>query len=712
MKYALLLMGILFATPLLSQVGINNTSPNATLEINASNVGTPSNEDGILIPRVDEFPVTDPGAAQDGMMVFITGNGTPTKGFYYWDNDAVSWISVNGDKNTLDEGYDEGGAGVGRIITADNGAIEIQDTGGLRVEGDINAAANIVHDGDANTFITFTPDRLQIDAGGRNYIDIQHSVTEIAFNEDSTQSDFRVESGNQEYMLFVDGSNDAIGIGQNNPQSPLHVGVQTTWDLSYANTGQDGLYLRGSGDNSGQDAIGSSIGFGPPHPTRADQRKAAIASVQTSGDVDHLGLAFYIHANAINMSDMIEAMRITRTGLGVNNSSPDATLDVVGTMQFVDGNEAAGYVLASDATGNATWTDPNTIVSSDIDWYEESTTNAPNAITDDIYTQGNVAIGKNTADYPLDVYANNLLRASNLNIDGTTNAAVYGEYITNSNSGGGAHYGLFSSLNAGTGIHYGTYNELSAGGTGAKYGTYNRLTGSGNAFRSGTYNYVTTSSTTANRGTYNLLDGTGTGLRYGTQNIIQSNSSGRMYGVYNDILSTGSGEKFGSYNIINASSGGTHYGVYSEATKTGSFAALFNGSVAIGTSSFNAGTPNWYIMPASRGSNGQVMQTDGAGNVSWVNAPTDTDWVDAGADIERQSGDVYIGDTNATNNDLYISDRLIDWDNNSYYVDPASTSNFNNINVDASSETTPGIQINDTNTGFFSGNSGHHRGYN
>ena len=364
MKYALLLMGILFATPLFSQVGINNTSPNATLEISATSPGTPSNEDGILIPRVDEFPVTDPGAAQDGMMVFITGNGTPSKGFYYWDNDAVSWISVNGDKNTLDEGYDEGGAGVGRIITADNGALEIQDTGGLRVEGDINAAANIVHDGDTNTFVTFTPDRVQVDAGGRNYMDIQHSTTEVTFNEDSTQSDFRVESDNQEYMLFVDGSNDAIGIGQNNPQNPLHVGISTVFDLSYANTGQDGLYLKGSDDNSGINTIGSSIGFAPPHPTRSSQRKAAIASIQTTGDADQIGLAFYVHRNVINLSDMIEGMRLDHRGyLGINNPSPDATLDVVGTMQFVDGNEAAGYVLASDATGNATWTDPSGLVS-------------------------------------------------------------------------------------------------------------------------------------------------------------------------------------------------------------------------------------------------------------------------------------------------------------------------------------------------------------
>lgn len=43
----------------------------------------------------------------------------------------------------------------------------------------------------------------------------------------------------------------------------------------------------------------------------------------------------------------------TRLGLGTNN--PSATLDLVGTFQYVDGNEGSGKVLTSDASGNAVW---------------------------------------------------------------------------------------------------------------------------------------------------------------------------------------------------------------------------------------------------------------------------------------------------------------------------------------------------------------------
>lgn len=625
MKKILSLTILSFAFNLtIAQVGVNNTNPQAQLDISASSVTSPSNEDGILIPRIDNFPATNPTATQDGMMVFATGNGTPTKGFYYWDNGTTSWVSLlgsssndsdwytqystnapnsisdniftegnvsindgfltlnsptdtsgglysyktinnntsftyrliqntitsngstgsfltqnaytgngsgsnttitnlfngtgtssntglrnsfnndnstsevginnnfistssnqkigvlnslnsnaqngivygfrnlieggtgtiygtytnitNGSGNqygsyinlsggtgpnyglyssvdnitngyaayllgrtslgettsnrylmpasdgtagqvmttdgsgnisfttpssggTLDQAYDFGGAGVGRTIIADNGAVDIQDAGGLRVEGDISAASNIVHDGDTDTFLTFTTDRIRLDSGGTNYVDIENSNTEITINEDSSQIDLRVESDNQDHMLFVDGSADAIGIGENNPVNPLHVGITTPFDLSYANTGQDAIYLIGGGDNSGLNAIGSSIGFGPPSSTRGEQRKAAIASIQTSGDVDHLGLAFFVHGNDINQTDMTEGMRLTHDkNLGINNTSPDANLDVVGTMQFVDGNESVGYVLTSDATGNATWTDPNTLITTSSDW--------------------------------------------------------------------------------------------------------------------------------------------------------------------------------------------------------------------------------------------------------------------------------------------------------------------------------------------------------
>ena len=73
-----------------SQVGINTTNPNAQLDIRASNQTTPGNNDGLLIPKVDAFPVINPTAAQNGMLVFLT---TENK-FYFWDNNTTSWVAI------------------------------------------------------------------------------------------------------------------------------------------------------------------------------------------------------------------------------------------------------------------------------------------------------------------------------------------------------------------------------------------------------------------------------------------------------------------------------------------------------------------------------------------------------------------------------------------------------------------------------------------
>lgn len=79
-----------------AQVGIGTTNPKSTLDIVASDSASPSNTDGLLIPRIDAFPATNPGANQDGMLVFLT---TPTggyyKGFHFWDNTSGSWIAYN-----------------------------------------------------------------------------------------------------------------------------------------------------------------------------------------------------------------------------------------------------------------------------------------------------------------------------------------------------------------------------------------------------------------------------------------------------------------------------------------------------------------------------------------------------------------------------------------------------------------------------------------
>ena len=48
------------------------------------------------------------------------------------------------------------------------------------------------------------------------------------FNENSQDHDFRVESNNNDYMLFVDGGNDRVGIGTSSPVTSLSLGSSST----------------------------------------------------------------------------------------------------------------------------------------------------------------------------------------------------------------------------------------------------------------------------------------------------------------------------------------------------------------------------------------------------------------------------------------------------------------------------------------------------
>ena len=70
-------------------------------------------------------------------------------------------------------------------------------------------------------------DKIIIQAGTRSMIEIQNPYTgttgEVVINEDSLVTDFRVESGGNDHMIYSDGNNDRVGIGKNNPTQVLDV---------------------------------------------------------------------------------------------------------------------------------------------------------------------------------------------------------------------------------------------------------------------------------------------------------------------------------------------------------------------------------------------------------------------------------------------------------------------------------------------------------
>lgn len=87
-----------------AQVGINTSSPEATLDIRGKNdtgnagvavPGVVHGKDGILVPRVTALNVN--GTVNGQLVYLINNSGIYNKGFYYWDG-ISSWVGLSGEE--------------------------------------------------------------------------------------------------------------------------------------------------------------------------------------------------------------------------------------------------------------------------------------------------------------------------------------------------------------------------------------------------------------------------------------------------------------------------------------------------------------------------------------------------------------------------------------------------------------------------------------
>jgi len=116
-----------------ADLGVGTTAPD-----DQSLADFRSSSKGILFPRMTtaERDAIGQGTNTDyGLWIY----NEDTDLYNFWDGDSWEVVpsenSITG--NTLDESYDEGGAGVGRTITADNGAVNIAGTDGLTINGNV-----------------------------------------------------------------------------------------------------------------------------------------------------------------------------------------------------------------------------------------------------------------------------------------------------------------------------------------------------------------------------------------------------------------------------------------------------------------------------------------------------------------------------------------------------------------------------------------------
>ncbi|MFK5982364.1 MAG: tail fiber domain-containing protein [Flavobacteriaceae bacterium] len=653
--YFALLLIIIFFNISIAQVGIGNTNPKATLDITASNVATPSNTDGILIPRVNAFPVTNPTANQDGMLVFLT----TTKIFYFWNWNTVTstgvWTSIKGlgaekidglsdgrsdndgsqngssiyfgiDAGVFDDLSDNKNVGIGfQTLKANTTGIGNSAIGYKVMSSNTSGSSNIAlgllslsnnTTGFGNISIghnTLFSNTLGDDNLSFGYKSLYNNTSgggNIAFGYETLLTNkagnHTIAIGNYAMQLINDSSinftNYSIAIGYEALRG------KSITELNYGENnialGYQSLYSNTSGDENvslgfrslWKNTIGgSNVSFGNNTLTAnvSGNSNTAIGNkalkFNTSGN-SNIAIGFESgYTNDAGNGNIFLGSQSGYNELGsdklyIENSNANSTnaliygefdtdlLRINGELQI--GNQSTtgfkfpsqrgtnSQVLKTNASGVLSWGDELNEI--DHDFYKVGTTLPPTTINDNIFTFGNIGVGKNTASTSLDV----------LDTRGTTSLNILIEDMTGPPIPT-ASYGIKTTINN-------INNTLS---TSDSFGIENNITV--------------------------LIGG------YGVKNNITGHiaTSPTIYGVYN-LINSISGIGYGSYNKIT----GNGYGVYSESL-TG-FSGYFLGEVAIGTT-----TANTYSLPSSRGTSNQIMQTDASGSVTWTAFPSESeDW--------------------------------------------------------------------------------------
>ena len=345
MKQSLLLCAIftLITSMLNAQVGIDTTNPQAQLDIRSSNQATPANTDGILIPKADIFPTTNPTAAQDGMLIFITGNGAPTKGFYYWDQSIPNWVAFAGASgaNTLDQAYDEGGLGNGRIINATDGAVLINGEDGFLITGTFGSGDTPEITG-AGTRMFFNPNKAAFRSG---------SVFNTQW-DDINIGDYSTAMGNS--TVASGESSTALGegsIASGNSALATGIGSLASGDYSFST----GFGTTASGENA------FAAGFGSNATGESSFSGGVVTNAPSFGETA-LGLYNTIYTpNSTNSWDIADRLFSIGNGTGAGSESNALLIYKSGEMVINDSyslpilDGTANQVMQTDGLGNVTW---------------------------------------------------------------------------------------------------------------------------------------------------------------------------------------------------------------------------------------------------------------------------------------------------------------------------------------------------------------------
>tara|TARA_R110000824_G_scaffold122222_5_gene279090 strand:- start:2905 stop:7251 length:4347 start_codon:yes stop_codon:yes gene_type:complete len=255
--------------------------------------------------------------------------------------------------------------------------------GTLNVTGTVSVAAKIEHAGDTDTYIEFTADDINFQAGGVNFLDLtEDTQNEITVNEGGVDIDFRVETADESHMIFVEGSSNRMSIGDNtgSPGATLEV-------KNHASAGAFGVPLVQLNSND-TDKIALDINADNITANVVDILADAVTTakvINVSADGLTTGNAFYVDDNSSDTGTRNTALIIQNNAAAIAATALHVQSDGGITGISLDKNFAGtaaatvtGFSVDMDKT--AATTSDNTIYGLKVDMDNTTATNGTNTM--------------------------------------------------------------------------------------------------------------------------------------------------------------------------------------------------------------------------------------------------------------------------------------------------------------------------------------------
>jgi hypothetical protein len=357
------------------KVGIGTTAPEGKVHIYNGDASVAPDSDG------DELVVENSG---DSGISILSGesNGNTGSLIFGSQNDGngagVVWDYYNKILNVKTQNS----SGILRFASANNSeAMRILANGNvgigtttpdyeLDVAGDIGVDHLINHNGDTNTYVQFTTDRLRFAAGGEVLLDLY---------EDGTQDYVKLGDGgdvdiNLNDDMFVEGSSGNVGIGTTDPSS--------------LDANGNRLVIGGGSGNEGLTIFSGTSGLGT----------MLFADGNDGSNAEYRGWIQYEHTNdSLEFATAsAERVRIDSSGnVGIGTTSPGYKLDVAG--------DARSDRLIFRTNASAPTADAAVYRAAD-NTFAISTNNTERMRID---TSGNVGIGETNPSFGLQIDGSN-----------------------------------------------------------------------------------------------------------------------------------------------------------------------------------------------------------------------------------------------------------------------------------------------------------------